>query len=65
MLQITNIRQGAVLNHNHGKEDANGLTVLIEGITDFPGPVKVNGVPASRDGRRFMADVTLTQQFNT
>ena len=65
MLQITNIRQGAVLNHNHGKEDANGLTVLIEGISDFPGPVKVNGVPARRDGRRFMADVTLTQQFNT
>ena len=37
MLQITNIRQGAVLNHNHGVEDENGLTVLFEGISDYPG----------------------------
>ena len=65
MLQITNIRQGAVLNHNHGKEDEKGLTILVEGITDFPGPVTLNGQTARRDGRRFMADVTLTQQYNT
>jgi hypothetical protein len=65
MLQITNIRQGAVLNHNHGVEDNKGLTVLFEGISDFPGPVTLNGVPARRDGRRFMGEVTLTQQFNT
>ena len=65
MIQITNIRQGAIFNHNHGKEDANGLTIFVEGITDFPGPVTLNGAPARRDGRRFMGEVTLTQQFNT
>ncbi len=65
MLQITNIRQGAILNHNHGKEDETGLTVLFEGISDFPGPVTLNGVPARRDGRRFMGEVTLTQKINT
>ena len=65
MLQITNFRQGAVLNHHHGVESANGLTILIEGITDFPGPVTVNGIPARRDGRRFMADITLTRKINT
>ena len=31
MLEITNIRQGAILNHNHGVEDEHGLTVRIEG----------------------------------
>ena len=65
MLQITNIRQGAVLNHNHGREDDKGLTVFFEGISDFPGPVTLNGQPARRDGRRFMGEVTLTEQFNT
>ena len=65
MLQITNIRQGAVLNHNHGIEDESGLTVLFEGISDFPGPVTLNGQPARRDGRRFMGEVKLTQKINT
>ena len=65
MLQITNIRQGAVLNHNHGVEDENGLTVLFEGISDYPGPVTLNGQPTRRDGRRFMGNVTLTQKINT
>ena len=65
MLQITNIRQGAVLNRNHGVEDEKGLTVLFEGISDFPGPVTLNGQPARRDGRRFMGEVTLTEKINT
>ena len=65
MLQITNIRQGAVLNHNHGKEDDKGLTVFFEGISDFPGPVTLNGQATRRDGRRFMGEVTLTEKFNT
>ena len=65
MLQITNIRQGAVLNRNHGKEDEKGLTVLFEGISDYPGPVTLNGQPARRDGRRFMGEVTLTEKINT
>ena len=65
MLQITNIRQGAVLNHNHGKESEKGLEVRFEGFSDFPGPVKLNGQTAQRDGRRFFGDVLLTEKINT
>ena len=65
MLQITNIRQGAVLNHNHGKESEKGLEIRFEGFSDFPGPVKLNGQVARRDGRRFFGDVLLTEKVNT
>jgi len=65
MLQITNIRQGAVLNHNHGRETAEGLEVLFEGISDYPGPVKLNGQTARRDGRRFFGKVMLKEKVNT
>ena len=64
MLQITNFRQGAVLNHNHGRESQHSLTVQVEGISDYGRPVKVNGVPAEMDGRLFRAPVELTQKFN-
>ncbi len=65
MFEITNIRQGAILNHNHGKEDDHGLTIAVEGICDVPSHINVNGVPAARDGRRFFADVTLKEKINT
>ena len=32
MIEITNIRQGAILNHNHGTETEKSLTVLLEGL---------------------------------
>ncbi len=64
MLDITNFRQGAVLNHNHGKETEKSLTIKIEGISEYGRPVKVNGVPAEMDGRIFRAEIELTQKFN-
>ena len=64
MLDITNFRQGAVLNHLHGKETDKGLTIQIEGISEYGRPVKVNGVPAEMDGRIFRAEIELTQKFN-
>ncbi|MBQ6472090.1 MAG: hypothetical protein IJJ33_08915 [Victivallales bacterium] len=64
MLEITNLRQGAILNHNHGQESDKSLKVRLEGISDAGYPVKVNGVPAQMDGRRFCADIELTRQFN-
>ena len=64
MLNLTNFRQGAVLNHNHGKETDKSLTVQIEGISDYGRPVKVNGIPAEMDGRLFRAEIALTQKFN-
>ena len=65
MFEITNLRQGAILNHHHGVEDEHGLTIKVEGISDLAAHVSVNGVPAVRDGRRFFADVTLTRKLNT
>ena len=34
MIEITNLRQGALLNHNHGKESENALEIKIQGIVD-------------------------------
>lgn len=64
MIDITNVRQGAVLNHNHGKETDKSLTIRIEGVSEYGRPVKVNEVPAEMDGRRFFADVELTSKLN-
>jgi len=65
MFEITNLRNGAVLNHNHGVEDEHGLTIKVEGVSDLPSHVFVNGVPAVRDGRRFFADVTIGEKIST
>jgi hypothetical protein len=65
MIKITNLRQGAILNHNHGKETSDALLVRIEGISDFGTPVSVNGIAAEMDGRRFVAEVPLTEKINS
>ena len=65
MVEITNLRQGAVLNHNHGVETEKSLRISVEGISDWGMPVTVNGVPAVMDGRRFFAEIELTQKINT
>ena len=64
MLEIVNLRQGAVLNHNHGKETAKGLKIAVEGISDSGTPVKVNGIPAAMDGRRFSTGIELAKKVN-
>ena len=65
MIEITNYRQGAILNHNPGKEGRKLLKVTVEGISEGGWPVTVNGQPAVMEGRRFAADVELTQRVNT
>ena len=65
MIEITNYRQGAILNHNHGKEGKKSLKIKIEGISDGGYPVTVNDQPAIMEGRRFAAEVELTQRVNT
>ena len=65
MIEITNFRQGAVLNHQHGVESENSLLVKIEGISDFGTPVSVNGIAAEMDGRNFSAEIPLTQKINS
>ena len=65
MIEISNFRQGAVLNHNHGKESEKALTVNIQGISSFGFPVYVNGIKADMDGQRFEVELDLTQKINT
>ncbi|MBR5024700.1 MAG: hypothetical protein IKX48_06510, partial [Victivallales bacterium] len=64
MLNVHFPRHGAVLNHNHGIEDANGLTIEVRGVANINNRVTVNGVEAERNGRAFSAKVTLDQKFN-
>ncbi|MBE6377573.1 MAG: hypothetical protein E7051_02005 [Lentisphaerae bacterium] len=64
MIEITNYRQGAILNHRHGIETADSLLIKVEGISDHGCPVTVNGVPAEMDGRRFFAEIPLTEKVN-
>ena len=65
MIEITNMRQGAVLNHNHGAETDDDLTVTVEGISKSGRPVRVNGVLAAMDGRGFACPVKLAKKVNT
>ena len=65
MIEITNFRQGAILNHRHGIETADSLLVKLEGISDHGCPVMINGVAAEMDGRRFSAEIPLTEKINT
>jgi hypothetical protein len=64
MIEITNLRQGAILNHNHGVETENSLVVPVEGISESGFPVTVNGIPAEMDGRRFSVELPLTEKIN-
>ena len=64
MVEITNLRQGVVLNHNHGAETEHDLRITVEGFSSDGMPVTVNGVPAEMDGRRFAAEISLTKKFN-
>ena len=63
MIEITSIRQGAILNHNHGKESDDALTILLEGFGSGR-PVKVNGEAAEMAGRRFTKEIALTEKIN-
>ena len=65
MINITNFREGTVLNAKHGSETADSLTVTIEGICSYGTPVAVNGRPARMDGLSFSAEAVLKDMVNT
>ena len=65
MIEITNFRQGAVLNHNHGTESEKALHITIEGISRSGYPVYVNGIKSEMDGQNFTVDIDLTEKINT
>ncbi len=48
-----------MLNHRHGKQDENGLTIRVSGEAPPDDRVTVNGTPCRREGNRFDADVIL------
>ena len=64
MLEITNFRDGAVLNHQDGKETAVGLEIDIQGIASSQAEVAINGKPAEKCDRNFCGNVLLDKKLN-
>ncbi len=64
MIEISNFRQGAVLNHNHGIESENALRITVEGISKAGYPVYVNGSRAEMDGQYFQLEIDLKEKIN-
>ena len=64
MLEITNFRDGQILNRHYGRESADALEITLEGIAPPQELVTVNGIPARRHDRIFTADIKLTQKIN-
>ena len=60
-VKITEPFHGAVLNHRHGKQTANGADDSRLGRAHPNDRVTVNGVPCRMTGHRFEADVALRQ----
>src|SRR5262245_57243465 len=58
-IKITAPFHGAILDHRHGKQSADSLTIRVSGQVNADGPVTVNGAPARRQEKSFEADVIL------
>ena len=64
MLEITNFRDGAVLDRNFGKETEAGLEIEVQGIASSQAFVTINGVPAEKCDRNFSGKVLLDKKLN-
>lgn len=64
MLEITNLRDGAILDCTHGFEHDNMLEIPVQGIAPANEVVTVNAIPAERCDRNFSAVVKLTARVN-
>lgn len=62
VFSIEEPRDGAVLNHRHGTQVADGLKITVRGRADKDLPVTVNGVAAKRKGDRFEAEIMLREK---
>ena len=60
-LKIQSPFHGAILDHRHGKQTADSLTIRVSGEAKADGPVTVNGVVCRRQGTRFEVDVVLRE----
>ncbi len=61
MFQIESPVHGAVLNHRLGRESAAGLEITVRGRAPMNTPVRVNGVPARRQGEKFEAEILIEE----
>jgi hypothetical protein len=64
MLEITNFRDGAVLNHFDGQETDKGLEIEIQGLASSQAEVTVNGIRAEKCDRLFKGKVLLDKPLN-
>ena len=66
MLEITNTRNGAILNASHGRETKEALLFTLEGIAHPAARVTVDGetLPVVRSGKLFKAPIHLREKFN-
>jgi len=64
LLRIEEPFHGAVLNHRHGRQASDGLTIRVTGSAPLGDRVLVNGQPTERAGTTFSADVLLTENEN-
>lgn len=64
MLEITNLRDGAVLDNTHGTESASGLEITVQGIASSQSQVYINGQLAQRCDRNFSGRVVLKEKVN-
>lgn len=53
---------GAVLNHRHGRQTSDGLTIRVTGNASLGDRVLVNGQPTERAGPTFSADLLLSEK---
>jgi hypothetical protein len=60
-LKIEEPFHGAILNHRHGRQTAQSLTIRVCGAAPAGSRVTLNGVPCRREGNRFQADVALRE----
>ena len=61
MLEITNFRDGAVLNHFDGVESDKGLEIEVQGIASSQAEVTVNGRVAEKCDRLFCSTSSSTR----
>ena len=64
MLEITNLRNGAVLDSNSGIEGADYLEITVEGLASAQSHVMVNGKVADRCDRNFSCNIRLQERVN-
>jgi hypothetical protein len=59
LIRIEEPFHGAVMNRRHGTESDDGLKITVQGMAPLHSTVTVNGIPAKREGNRFLTDIVI------